>query len=109
MSEQGSEWKTLSTDPDVRMRAIRDYAANVLGSPAAATRWLQSVDPAVQGGRLMVIDACATPVGFYEAMAELARINQFAQREARKRARMENVATLVARGDTSAAPSPIHN
>lgn len=96
MGTHGSEWKTLAVDAHVRLRAIREYAANVLGGDAAAEKWLQRNDLAVRGGTCTVLAACEGLVGFYEAMAELARIGQFRQREARKRASLRERATPIA-------------
>ena len=85
MEANGSEWKSLATDPQVRLRAIREYAATVLGDSATARKWLERTHHSVRRGSCSVAVACETPEGFFEAMAELARINQFEKREALKR------------------------
>lgn len=93
--QPGFEWKALLADPAVRLRVIREYAADVLGSPWAATRWLGKPHLAVRAARCTVLEACDSPAGFYEAMAELARIGQFRQREAQKRQRMHEQAAQL--------------
>jgi hypothetical protein len=86
-----SEWKALATDAELRLRAVREYAADVLGSDDLAARWLGRTHLAVRRGACPIAEACRTPDGFFEAMAELARISRFSEREGRKRAQMMQV------------------
>lgn len=81
----GADWKRLANDPQVRLRAIREYASTVLGDGRSASRWLERAHHSVRRGMCSVVAACETPEGFFEAMAELARIDQFETREALKR------------------------
>jgi hypothetical protein len=85
-STQASEWKSLATDPMLRLRAVREYADSVFGDETIAATWLSRAHRPICSGLIAVGAACQTAQGFFEAMAELARIDQFERREARKRA-----------------------
>lgn len=80
-----ADWKRLASDPQVRLRAIREYASSVLGDGRSAARWLERAHLSVRRGSCSIVSACESPEGFFEAMAELARIDQFETREALKR------------------------
>jgi hypothetical protein len=86
-----SEWKALATDAELRLRAVREYAGDVFGSDEAAARWLGRPHLSVRRGTCPIEEACRRPDGFFEAMAELARISRFSEREGRKRAQMMQV------------------
>ena len=83
-----SEWKALATDAQLRLRAIREYAADVFGEHEAAMRWLRRSHLSVRRATCTIEEASQSPDGFFEAMAELARISRFSQRENGKRQQM---------------------
>jgi hypothetical protein len=82
-----SMWRQLTDDPDGRLNTLRGYAQEVFHDEGAARRWLGSINLAVGRGDTPAT-ACSTAHGFFEAMAELARLERFRQREASKRARL---------------------
>jgi hypothetical protein len=90
MNPKVSEWKSLATDPMLRLRAVREYAESVFGDESISATWLSRAHRPICGGLIAVGAACQTPQGFFEAMAELARIDQFERREARRRAHMRD-------------------
>lgn len=77
-----SEWQSLTSDPSLRLRAVRDYANLVFGEAAIADAWLRRPHRAVRGGIVAVGVACQTIKGFLEAIAELTRIEQAQRQEA---------------------------
>lgn len=81
-------WKDIVADDTLRLRVVREYAETVFGGEAYATKWLDRTNLRIRGGTCSVNEACDTPDGFYEAMAELARIERFEERETRKRTSM---------------------
>lgn len=86
LNTSGAEWSHLATDPALRRRAIREYAGFVLGDDA--NRWLGRNHLSVRRGACSIASAAESPDGFFEAMAELARISEFERRERAKRARL---------------------
>lgn len=79
-------WDIAAAGADERARALRVCAEKVFQDARMSERWLERQNSALSGHRAPVA-ACATAHGFFEAMAELARIESLEQREARKRAR----------------------
>lgn len=88
LNTSGAEWLHLASNPALRRRAIREYAGIVLGDDYTASRWLGRSHVAVRRGTCSIAAACETADGFFEAMAELARINDFERRERAKRERL---------------------
>lgn len=88
LNTSGAEWTHLATDPSLRRRAIREYAGHVLGDDYTASRWLGRNHLSVRRGACTIASACETAEGFFEAMAELARISDFERRERAKRDRL---------------------
>jgi hypothetical protein len=82
-----SLWRQLTDRPEGRLDTLRNYAQEVFSDPDAARRWLGSINLSIRRGEAPAL-ACATTDGFFEAMAELARLERFRQREATKRARL---------------------
>lgn len=81
-----SEWKSLASDPSLRLRAVRDYAHMVFGGAAIANAWLAQFHRSIRGGIVPVSAACQTTTGFVEAITELTRIEQARRQEALIRA-----------------------
>jgi hypothetical protein len=69
------EWRTLATDPALRVKAATSYASYVIGDEARASRWLQDCHPSIRDGSCPVAKACESPDGFLEAMLELVRLS----------------------------------
>lgn len=86
LNTSGAEWNHLASDPMLRRRAIREYSEYVLGDHAS--RWLGRSSFAVRRGTCSIASACESADGFFEAMAELARISEFERRERAKRERL---------------------
>jgi hypothetical protein len=84
-SVASSEWKSLASDPMLRLRAVREYAQCVFGDETLAATWLSRAHRPICGGLIAVGAACQTAQGFFEAMAELARVEQFEKRDVNKR------------------------
>jgi hypothetical protein len=73
------DWHAISEDSPQRMHALRQYADFVFQSPEAAIRWLTTTNVAIGTGQTPAA-ACRTAQGFFEAMADLARIQAIRQR-----------------------------
>jgi hypothetical protein len=69
------EWRTLATDPALRVRAATSYASYVIGDKVRATRWLEECHASIRDGSCSVVKACESPDGFLEAMLELVRLS----------------------------------
>lgn len=88
-------WRQWTDRPEGRLDMLSNYAHEVFGDPETARRWLGSINLAVGRGDTPAT-ACSTTHGFFEAMAELARLEQFRRREAAKRARLVGQVVLEA-------------
>jgi hypothetical protein len=73
------DWQSISEDSPQRMHALRQYADFVFQSPEAAIRWLTTTNVAIGTGQTPAA-ACRTAQGFFEAMADLARIQAIRHR-----------------------------
>ncbi|HUR39592.1 MAG TPA: hypothetical protein VM240_00320, partial [Verrucomicrobiae bacterium] len=71
------DWRRVAVNPQMRQQAVRDFAVEVMGDEAEATRWLGKVCYRIRGGRCSVAAACESAEGFFEAMAELACLADF--------------------------------
>jgi acyl-CoA reductase-like NAD-dependent aldehyde dehydrogenase len=80
------DWQRMSEDADQRAKALRDYANYVFKDEEASIRWLMSRNTSITTNETPVA-ACRTAQGFFEAMADLARIYSFEQRETLRRIR----------------------
>lgn len=78
-------WEITAASAEERARALRGCAEKVFQNAQVSERWLRRQTSALPGHESPAA-ACATAHGFFEAMAELARIESLEQREARKRA-----------------------
>lgn len=81
-----AEWSAVAATMEERLETLRMTAERVFGSPQLAERWLSRPNAAVSGGDAPAL-ACVSAAGFFEGMADLAKIELFEQREALKRAR----------------------
>lgn len=64
----------IPTTPHLRLRIVRDYAAQVYGKELTAAAWLGQPHEAILGGACIVSTACQTEEGYRQAMDELKRV-----------------------------------
>jgi hypothetical protein len=95
------DWRGTAADSEARPRVLREYAEYVFDSAEQASRWLNRSNRAI--ARLDTpLEAARTIEGFFEAMAELARLDQFEQRETMKRAQLSDWPSRTSKYDRAA-------